>query len=62
MNGEAGPEAERPEPATASLVRNFLIIAIALLLLKLFLVSRREMVPERMDAEAYASVSLDVLR
>lgn len=60
MNGEAGPEAERPEPTTASLARNFLIVAIALLLLKLLLVSRREMVPERMDAEGYASVSLDV--
>lgn len=60
MNGEAGPEAERPESTTASLARNFLIVAIALLLLKLLLVSRREMVPERMDAEGYASVSLDV--
>lgn len=62
MNGHAAPEAERPEPATASLVRNFLVIAIALLLLKLLLVSQREIVPEQHDAEAYASASLYDLR
>ena len=62
MNGDAAPEAERPEPATASLVRNFLVIAIALLLLKLLLVSQREIVPEQHDAEAYASASLYDLR
>jgi len=61
MNGEAVPEAERPGPETASLARNFLIIAIALLLLKLFLVSR-DIVPERHDAEAYATASLYDLR
>ena len=62
MNGEAVPEAERPGPETASLARNFLIIAIALLLLKLFLVSQRDIVPERHDAEAYATASLYDLR
>jgi hypothetical protein len=61
MNGEAVPEAQRPGPETASLVRNFLIIAIALLLLKLLLVSQREMVPENHDAEAYASASMQDL-
>jgi hypothetical protein len=60
VDSEAAAEAEPPKPATARPTRNFLIIAITLLLLKLLLVSRREMVPERMDAEGYASVSLDV--
>lgn len=45
MNGEAVLEAERPKPASAGLARNFLIIAIALSLLKLLLVSQREIVP-----------------
>ena len=51
-----------PEPATASLARNFLIIAVALLLLKLLLVSQREIVTEPNDAEEYVSASLDDLR
>ena len=41
--------------------RVFLIIAIALLLLKLLWVSQREMVPEQHDAEAYASASMQDL-
>jgi hypothetical protein len=47
--------------ATASLARNFLIIAVALLLLKLLLVSQREIVTEPNDAEGYVSASLDDL-
>ena len=50
-----------PGPATASLARNFLIIAVALLLLKLLLVSQREIVTEPNDAEGYVSASLDDL-
>jgi hypothetical protein len=61
MNIDAGPEAERLERATARQARVFLIIAIALLLLKLLWVSQREMVPEQHDAEAYASASMQDL-
>ena len=50
-----------PGSATASLARNFLIIAVALLLLKLLLVSQREIVTEPNDAEGYVSASLDDL-
>lgn len=50
-----------PGPATASLARNFLTIAVALLLLKLLLVSQREIVTEPNDAEGYVSASLDDL-
>ena len=49
------------KPATARLTRNFLIIAVALLLLKLFLVSQREMVTEEHDAYEYVRVSLEDL-
>jgi hypothetical protein len=62
MNGDTASEAERPEPADSGPARNFLIIAIALLLLKLLLVSQREIVPEQHDAEAYATASLYDLR
>jgi hypothetical protein len=61
MNVVAVPEAERPERATARQARVFLIIAVALLLLKLLWVSQREMVPEQHDAEAYASASMQDL-
>ena len=54
--------AEPPKLATARLTRNFLIIAIALLLVKLLLVSRREILTDQYDAEAYVSASLDNLR
>jgi hypothetical protein len=61
VNDEAVLEAERREPATAHPVRNFLIIAIALFVLKLLMVSHREMVPEPYDAEGYVNASLDNL-
>src|SRR5271167_2164659 len=61
MNDEAELDAQREKPAAANRAPRFLVIAIALLLLKLLLVSRREMVPETHDAEAYASASLDDL-
>jgi hypothetical protein len=60
MSSEAVPEVGRSKPAMPG--RVFLVVAIALLLLKLLLVSRREMVPETHDAEAYASASLYDLR
>jgi hypothetical protein len=62
MNGDTASEAERPEPADSGSARNFLIIAIALLLLKLLLVSQREIVPEEHDASEYAQASLEGLR
>jgi len=61
MNDVGVLEAERPERATARRARVFLIIAIALLLVKLFLVSRREMLPEEYDASEYAQASLQDL-
>jgi hypothetical protein len=62
MESEAVAEAGPREPATARLTRNFLIIALALLLVKLLLVSRREILTDQYDAEAYVSASLDDLR
>jgi hypothetical protein len=59
MSSEAVPEVGRSKPATPA--RFFLVVAIALLLLKLLLVSRREMAPETHDAEAYASASMQQL-
>ena len=59
MSSEAVPEVARSKPVTPA--RVFLVIAVALLLLKLLLVSRREMAPETHDAEAYASASLQQL-
>jgi hypothetical protein len=61
MSVDASPETERSERAAARRTRNFLIIAVALLLLKLLWVSQREMVPEQHDAEAYASASMQDL-
>ncbi len=61
MDGHAVLEEARPELATVRPVRNFLFVAIALLLLKLLLVSQREMVPEQHDAEAYVSASMQDL-
>ena len=54
--------AEPPKLATARPTRDFLIVAIALLLVKLLLVSRREILTDQYDAEAYVSASLDDLR
>lgn len=59
MSSEAVPEVGRSKPAMPA--RFFLVVAIALLLLKLLLVSRREMAPEAHDAEAYASASMQQL-
>jgi hypothetical protein len=61
MDTEAVVETELPEPARARLTRNFLVLAIALLLLKLLLVSQREMVTETYDAESYVRHSLNDL-
>jgi hypothetical protein len=61
MEGEAVAEAEARKPARARLTRNFLIAAAILLLLKLLVVSQREMVPEQHDAEAYVSASMQDL-
>jgi len=61
MDAVAVLEAERPERATGRRARVFLIVAVALLLLKLLWVSQREMVPEQHDAEAYASASMQDL-
>ena len=61
MNDNALPDEERPELANARRTRNFLILAIALLLLKLLLVSQREIVPETYDAESYVRHSLNDL-
>ncbi len=61
MEDHAASEDGRPVLATARPARVFLIIAIALLLLKLLLVSQREMVPETDDAESYVRHSLDDL-
>jgi len=61
MSVEASPETERPERAAARQTRTLLIVAVALLLLKLLWVSQREMVPEQHDAEAYASASMQDL-
>ncbi len=58
MNSHTVPNVAPPDSITARPVGSFLIIAIALLLLKLLLVSRREMAPETHDAEAYASASM----
>jgi hypothetical protein len=58
MNSHTVPNVAPPDSITARPVGSFLIIAIALFLLKLLLVSRREMVPETHDAEAYASASM----
>ena len=60
MSIEAAPEERGSNPATPA--RVFLVVAIVLFLLKLLLVSQREMVPEQHDAEAYASASLYDLR
>ena len=49
------------EPRRAVCTRNFLIVAVALFLVKLLLVSHREIVPEPHDAEAYVSASVDDL-
>jgi hypothetical protein len=62
MDSEAVAEAEPYKPTTAHLTRNFLIIAIALLAVKLLLVSRREILTDQYDAEAYVSASLGDLR
>src|SRR6516164_9487841 len=59
MSSDAVPEGERVRSATSA--RVFPIVAVALLLLKMWLVSRREMVPEAHDAEAYASASMQRL-
>jgi hypothetical protein len=61
MEGEAVAEAELGKPATARLTRNFIIVAAILLILKLLMVSQREMVPEQHDAEAYVSASMQDL-
>ena len=61
MDDNALPHEDRPELANARRSRNFLILAIALLLLKLLLVSQREMVPETDDAESYVRHSLEDL-
>ena len=57
MEDHAASEDGRPVLATARPARVFLIIAIALLLLKLLLVSQREMVTETYDAERWRSES-----
>jgi hypothetical protein len=59
MSGRTVPDAGRPDSQTARPVRSFLLIALVLLLLKLLLVSRREIITEARDAEAYVSASLD---
>jgi hypothetical protein len=56
MSSEAVPEIWRCKPATPG--RVFLVVAIVLLLMKLLLVSRREMVPEAHDALAYVIASM----
>jgi len=58
--GEEVVEAEPSKPTTAHPMRNFLIIAIALLAVKLLLVSRREIVSEDLDAFEYTRASLDL--
>ena len=60
MSSEAVPETGRSSSATPA--RISLIVAIALLLLNLLLVSQREMVPEEYDAFEYAQASLEGLR
>jgi hypothetical protein len=62
VGGEEVVEAEPSKPTTAHPMRNFLIIAIALLAVKLLLISRREIVPEPYDAEEYVALSLENLR
>jgi hypothetical protein len=59
MDENALPHEDRPKLANARRTRNFLILAIALLLLKLLLVSQREIVPEADDAESYVRHSLE---
>ena len=61
MDREAGEDAKRAILAQDRLSRNFLIVAVALFLVKLLLVSHREIVPEPHDAEAYVSASVDEL-
>jgi hypothetical protein len=55
---ELSEEAGESKVLAARLSRIFLIVAVSLLLLKLLLVSRREMITEGYDAEAYVRVSL----
>jgi len=61
MNARAVPEMAPSYPATARPVGNFFIVASALLLLKLLLVSQREMATEEYDSFEYARVSLEDL-
>jgi hypothetical protein len=60
MSSEAVPESGLSKSITPA--RFFLVVAIALLLLKLVLVSQREIVPEQHDADAYSNASLYSLR